>query len=235
MSLLPDGSVFLGTNIFNTVSYAQIPINGVLSKSVLTPNGVISFVNGNVMSLSSNVALTGVFDTPDSILLPNGNVIMIPFTTSNIGMYNGSIYSNIYDTGTSMNWQSGVLAPNGTVILVPWALTANIGIFDPNTFILSNVIQNTVEGSFSSGVLLPCGNIAFTPYNASNVGMFDPKALAYSNSTFVGTDMAKYSSGKLIPSGQVIFTPYMSGTVGIFDTFSPVSREFCLCPYFNKF
>jgi streptogramin lyase len=44
-----------------------------------------------------------------------------------------------------------------------------------------------------------------------------------------------FSGATLLPNGQVVFTPYDSANVGVIDTFSPVSQEFCLSPYFNKF
>jgi hypothetical protein len=57
--------------------------------------------------------------------------------------------------------------------------------------------------------------------------MFDPSSMKYSNSTATG---ARFTGATLVPSGQVIFCPS-----GVFNTMTPVSREFCLAPYLNKF
>jgi streptogramin lyase len=65
--------------------------------------------------------------------------------------------------------------------------------------------------------------------------MFDPVALTYSNSVAAETSGIAFSGATLLPNGQVVFTPYDSANVGVIDTFSPVSQEFCLSPYFNKF
>jgi hypothetical protein len=62
--------------------------------------------------------------------------------------------------------------------------------------------------------------------------MFDPVLLTYSNSSSMGSN---FSGATLVPGGQVIFGPYSSGNVGVLDTMTPVSQEFCLSPYFNKF
>jgi streptogramin lyase len=92
-----------------------------------------------------------------------------------------------------------------------------------------------VTNFFRGGALLPSGNVVFAPGTSANVGMFDPVALTYSNSVATGTSGIAFSGATLLPNGQVVFTPYDSANVGVIDTFAPVSQEFCLSPYFNKF
>jgi hypothetical protein len=70
------------------------------------------------------------------------------------------------------------------------------------------------------------------PFNSANVGMFDTVNLTYSNSTVAG---GSFIGGSLIPDGRVIFCPAASANVGALGTLTPVGREFCLAPYFNKF
>jgi streptogramin lyase len=128
-----------------------------------------------------------------------------------------------------------VLAPDGNVITVPSG--SNIYVINPTSGISTNVgpIAGSVTNLFRGGALLPSGNIVFAPGTSGNVGMFDPVALTYSNSIPTGTSGLAFSGATLLPSGQVVFTPYDSANVGVLDAFAPVSQEFCLAPYFNKF
>jgi hypothetical protein len=66
--------------------------------------------------------------------------------------------------------------------------------------------------------------------------MFDPGALTVSNvqPRAIG-DADGFRGATLVPSGQVVFSPLFVANVGVLNTMVPVSREFCLSPYFNKF
>jgi hypothetical protein len=175
-----------------------------------------------------------------SVLLPNGNVLAASPGSSNVVQYNPStlVGSNLY-VGTA-GFNGLVLAPNGNVIGVPQ--NSNIIVINPSTFTSSNVQVPLSNANctvfFGGGCLIPSGNIVFAPsltstanVGSSNVGMFDPSVLTYSNSTATG---AGFTGATLVPSGQVIFCPGKSN-LGVFDTLTPVSREFCLSPYLNKF
>ena len=159
-------------------------------------------------------------------LLPNGNVIIPSPGTANVMQFDPVSlgYSNIY-IGTE-GFSSLTLAPNGNVVGTP--VTSNIIVVNPSSGVSSNI---TTGAALSSGVLLPTSNIIFTS-QTSNGGMFDPSTLQYSNATQI---TGSFSSAKLIPKGQVVFTPYNSANVGLLYTMTPVSREFCMSPYFNKF
>jgi hypothetical protein len=183
------------------------------------------------------------------VLLPNGNVVMSPLSTGgNIGMYNSysfaaSGFTNVGPIASSGTWESASLAPNGNVIFPP-ASSTNVVVYNP-TFVsspigtggFSNVQLGAIGGSnyFQGSALLPSGNVIFCPADASNVGMFDPAALTYSNCAAVGTASAKFYGCTLVPSGQVVFTPSVSANVGVLNTMVPASKEFCLNPIFNKF
>jgi hypothetical protein len=187
------------------------------------------------------------------VLLPNGNVVMSPLTTGgNIGMYNSyslsvTGFTNVGPIGTGSTWESASLAPNGNVVFAPSSSSTslNVVVYNP-TFVsnpigaggFSNVVTNLATGSlnyFQGSVLLPSGNVIFCPADASNVGMFDPSALQYSNCTPVSAATGKFYGCTLIPDGRVVFTPASSANVGVLSTIAPASREFCLSPIFNKF
>jgi hypothetical protein len=164
-------------------------------------------------------------------LLTNGNVIVPSPGTANVIQFDpvGLISSNIVVGADGFN--SLTLAPNGNVIGTP--MNSNIIVINPITRKSSNINTQT-QTSFGGACLLPSGNIIFTPTMTitANVGMFDPVALAYSNSAASG---GNFSGATLIPTGQVVFCPSGSANVGLLDTLTPTSSEFCLSPYFNKF
>jgi hypothetical protein len=184
-------------------------------------------------------------------LLPNGNVVMSPLSTgANIGMYNtyslsASGFTNVGPIASSGTWESATLAPNGNVIFPP-ASSTNVVVYNP-TFVSSPItaggFSNVPIGFgaigagnyFQGSTLLPSGNVIFVPADASNVGMFDPGALRYSNCAAVSLLVEKFFGCTLVPSGQVVFVPAASANVGVLSTMIPAPREFCLSPYFNKF
>jgi len=152
--------------------------------------------------------------------------------TSNVIQYNPSNQtgSNIY-VGTA-GFNGLVLAANGNIIGVPQ--NSNILSINPSNFTSSNITLPRANVTFfGGGCLTPSGNIIFAPsltlaanVGSSTVGMFDPGALTFSESTDTGVG---FTGATLIPNGQVVFCPS-----GVFDTMTPVPSEFCLSPYFNK-
>jgi hypothetical protein len=186
------------------------------------------------------------------VLLPNGNVAMAPLTGAagmNIGMYNtyslsATAYTNVGPVASTGSWESAVLAPNGNVIFAP-SISSNIIVYNPSvvssplaTSAYTNIAAPAKSGgtfSFFGSVLLPNGNIICVPADSRNVGMIDPLALTYSNSTPVGGLTTKFFGGSLTVSGQVVFAPASAANVGIINTMVPAPQEFCMNPLFNKF
>ena len=190
----------------------------------------------------AQASLTGYYQAPrlqqGACLLPNGNVIIPSPGTANVIQFDpvGLAASNI-TVGTD-GFSSLILTPNGNVIGVPQ--NSNILVINPSTFISSNVQVPQSNANcmsfFNAGCLMPSGNIIFAPsvtltanVGSSNAIVFDPGSLTFSNSTSIGSS---FTSATLVQSGQVIFG---GANVGIYDTMTPVSTEFCMSPYFNKF
>ena len=168
-------------------------------------------------------------------------------------MYNSYSFSTsgfsnvgpIAPLSSQATWESASLAPNGNVIFAPSSAT-NVVVYNPAIVSspigvggFSNVPMGfgTLGGGnyFQGSALLPSGNVVFCPADASNVGMFDPVALQYSNCVSVGVLTGKFFGCTLVPDGRVVFTPAASANVGVLSTLAPVVREFCLSPMFNKF
>ena len=108
---------------------------------MLTPNGNVVFV-----PVSSNVGVwnpsAGTFSNVSTgapassfrggVLLPTGNVVLVPQTSANVGLINGTTraYSNV--TGSVGGFSGGVLVPDGRVVFVP-NTAANVGILETVT------------------------------------------------------------------------------------------------------
>jgi hypothetical protein len=171
-----------------------------------------------------------------SLLLPSGAVAFGTPGTSNLMQFNPVALTSSNITIGTDGYSGLVLAPNGNIVAVP--TTGNVVSISTSA---SNVGPVTGGGAnvsswFQGGALLPSGNIMFTPGTSANVGLFDPVAMTFSNSTQVGSNsFVKFSGSTLLPSGQVVLIPSGAANVGVLDTMTPALPEFCLSPYVNKF
>lgn len=174
-----------------------------------------------------------------SLLLPPGNVVFSQPGSSNVTQFNPITLAQSNIVIGSDGYNGLVLAPNGNVITVP--TTRNVVSISTTSSSASNIGPvtgggTTVSSWFQGGVLLPSGNVMFTPGFSANVGLFDPVALTFSNSTQVGSATTiKFSGSTLLPSGQVVMVPSAAANVGLLDSMTPAPPEFCLSPYVNKF
>ena len=174
-------------------------------------------------------------------LLPNGNIIVpYPGTSNIIQLDPVSLGASNIIVGTA-GFNGLTLAPNGNVIGTP--LNSNIIVINPSKFTSSNVnlpSGNAQTQTFYGGACLSSsGNIIFASsltltanVGTSNVGMYDPIAGSFSNSTPTGSG---FSGATLHPSGQIVFSPTGPGaSVGVLSTMVPAQPEFCRSPYFNR-
>jgi len=231
-SFLP-GANFVGAVLDPTGNVTMMPYS--VNSNVGTYNPVLNTYS-NIVRVGNDGVIYG------AVLLPNGNVVGVPATNSNIIQYNPltnpPTVSNSFNLGGSGTGKffGGVLAPNGNVIMIPnsGVATSNVGVFNPTTLAYSNIITNTGTTAFVGGVLLPTGNVIMAPLNTSNIGMFDTVSLTYSNCALTGTTNG-FTGATLLPDGRVVFVPYNSANVGVLSTFTPAPVEFCKAPYFNKY
>ena len=155
------------------------------------------------------------------VLAPNGKIILVPFHSPVIGIYDP--ITNIYNDGPGHGqgeegaFIGGVLAPNGKIILVP-NTSPNVGIYDPITNSYDNGAEHEKEGSaFLGGVLAPNGKIIFVPNNSEYVGIYDPITDSYNDGAEHVQEDVPFFGGVLAPNGKIIFVPYNSPFIGIYD------------------
>jgi len=150
-----------------------------------------------------------------AILTPSGNVVFVPLSSSNIGVYNPSAltFANVVAPGGS--YAGAVLDPLGNVVMVPANSSSNIGTFNHLLGTFSNITGTKCDGSFSGAVILPNGNVICVPNTNSNVVQFNPINQTFSNSVNLGG--GNFSGGVLTPFGNVVFVPGTSSNVGVFQ------------------
>ena len=195
--------------------------------------------NGGTAKNSAYSSGTGL--QQGACLLTNGNVIVPYPGTANVIQFNPvTLAASNLIVGTA-GFNGLTLAPNGNVIGTP--MNSNIIVINPSNFTSSNLnvpSSNANTQTFYGGACLSAtGNIIFAPsltitanVGTSNVGMYDPVAGSFSNSTPTG---AGFTGATLMPSGKIIFTPG-SGSVnaGVYGLMNPIDSTFCASPYFNK-
>jgi alpha-tubulin suppressor-like RCC1 family protein len=161
----------------------------------------------------------------DSILLPDGRLIFVPYNAPNVGIFNSS--TNTFSLGAIISpegeakYAGGVLLPNGLIVFVPYS-AANIGIYNPfeNTFsVLTGNLTDT--NKYYGGVLLQNGYVLFVPNNSQSIGIYNPYEQTYTTrqtDLLIGNN--KFRGGVLCPDGKVVFVPKISKYVGVYDYFT---------------
>ena len=196
---------------------------------------------GNSGSTNKSAYSSGTGLQQGACLLTNGNVIVPYPGTANVIQFNPvTLAASNLIVGTD-GFNGLTLTPNGNVIGTP--MNSNIIVINPSNFTSSNLnipSSNANTQTFYGGACLSAtGNIIFAPsltitanVGTSKVGMYDPVAGSFSNSTPTG---AGFTGATLMPSGKIIFTPG-SGSVnaGVYGLMNPIDSTFCASPYFNK-
>ena len=161
-----------------------------------------------------------------AVVAPNGNIILVPYNSTNIGIYDPTTknYSNGPAHGRGSGaFMGGVLAPNGNIILVPFNSIA-VGIYNPITNNYSDIaLHGQGATAFHGGVLAPNGNIILVPFNSTNIGIYDPTTHIYIPGATHGRGSGAFIGGVLAPNGNIILVPFNSTVVGIYD---PITNNY---------
>lgn len=204
----PANSAFIQNWISATCNAASQPSDGWW---VTAPVAVF----GNVVS-----GPKGSNDYCGGVMLPDGRVLFVPSSASNVGIFNPAdrTFTAVSPVGLSSGankYRGGVLAPNGNVIFVPFQ-TNNVGVYNPVTSVFSNIgPYNVVTNGFEGGVLARNGKVILVPRESANIGIFDHTALTMSNLAIQGTNQTGFIGGVLLPNGNVALIPANSRNVGM--------------------
>jgi hypothetical protein len=160
------------------------------------------------------------------VLLPNGNVCMVPTNSTHIGIYNptNNTYTNGFNFtgggGPSAAFEGGFLLPNGNVIFAP-RNSPNIGIYNPisNVYTAGPAHGQSGDTAFMGGVLLPNGNALLVPYNSAYIGIYNTYQGTFTLGAAhgLGASAGAFQRGVLLPNGNVVLIPYNSSYIGIYN------------------
>jgi hypothetical protein len=241
--LLPDGRVAFAPATGTYIGIFNPTTNAFISYSIATSNQYRHCAltpKGNVCLVPNTGTNIGIFNpntnTYSSILLgaaggytygglhPNGN-IYLSGNAGNLGVYNEStgLFSSITTVNSSANgW---VLTKDGNICLVK----------DPpvvyNPFTNTSVTGPSLGGGISGGCLLPDGRIFFGGPGKYRI---------WNQDTGLGPSLSTPTNAAglgfiILPTGQVIPNPVdIANGLPIYTGYNrPVSKEFCLHPFFN--
>ena len=165
---------------------------------------------------------TGASDFSGAVFVPDGSVVFVPQNASNAGIWNQQGFTLVPTTG---KFTGGVLTPQGNVVMVPSSTTGSIGLFNPalRTFSTFGPVTN-ITNPWAGGVLTPDGNVVMIPQTTTNVGVFSPSTLTFTNVSAT----SGFFGGVLVPNGNVIMVPNSSSVpVGVYN---PVTQGFTTVP-----
>ena len=136
------------------------------------------------------------------VLLPDGRVVFIPQSSSNVGIFytSNNTYTNAVSIGTQYN--GGCLLPDGRVAICPYS---------PTTWALYNPVNNTVaqygtvpaNSQFVSCVLGADGNAYTIGVGTGYIGIFNPTT--NTASIFPTGLNPQGNKGVLMPDGRIIW------------------------------
>ena len=176
---------------------------------------------------TGNVSTGGLSGYSGSVLLPDGRVLFVPQTATNIGVFNSAtgLFSTVNVPGLPTGFRGAVLTPNGNVTFVPYN-SSNTVTINPVNYTFTNTAVGGPGATFQGGVLTPTGSVVFIPRASANVGVFNPVSLTYSNVGPVGSSGGSYGGGCLIPNGNIVMC---NGPLSNLVQFNPVNSTWTNC------
>jgi hypothetical protein len=173
------------------------------------------------------------------VLLPNGNILRVPYNAPSASIYNPNLNSSSFVPGTypgSSAYVTGVLTADGKVFCIPYSATKG-RIFDPvnNT---SSILSPTFPGSsaYLGGCLMPDGKVLMTPSNQTKPGIYDPATDTYTTSSTIWHSATfAYGGATMMRDGRIFCCPLNERKARIW-TEQRVNQldTFTLSSYLNK-
>ena len=213
-------------NSSTILSYFQKILNTVTPTAGVSPFWASGYSYGATLAHGQSY-ISGIIDGPyfsGGVLLPNGNVCLVPTNSSTIAIYNPNtntcISGGAHGISGSYLFFSGVLLPNGTVIFIPLN-SVNFGIYNylapiATAFTLG-IAHNLGADSFAGGILLPNGNVLCVPYNGSYIGIYNSTSNSFTVGPAHGQGSSAFIGAVLLPNGNVVLVPLNSANIGIYN------------------
>ena len=251
-----NGQAYANTNgscILRYTTAVQGPSHGfgytAFEKGIMLPNGLILCIP-SFPSVTSRQGYLGLYNSASNtfalgpkigntarpimsaVLLPNGDVITIPYMHTHIGKYDytTNTYTNLcaLPTDTGNYFYGSVLMQDGNIMLVPYT-RRNIGIYNvaSNTFTVGpQVVSTNINNySFEKGQILPNGKVLLIPCYSKVFGIYDPVTNTYSDGpahNLPGANNYFNGGSLLLPNGKVMMVPRRDSAssnscIGLYD------------------
>jgi len=182
---------------------------------------VAEIFNPLTQSTESFGTFPGLNAFAGGILLPNGNVYIIPWASTEARIVDVNTYTVTTPTGTftsgSAGYYGGTMMNNGELFLSPHNATEAF-VYDYRTDASFSVPGYPGLGAYLGCVLLPNGKVLSIPYNTTRGRIYDPTTRSLSlTSAIFGSGQALYYGGCLLPSGEVFCIPHNSTSAAIYN------------------
>lgn len=162
----------------------------------------------------------GAFAFRGAVFAGNGKVILTPYNSDYIG-----IYDPVEDTYTrgpahgmgNYAFADGILLADGRILFCP-LFSSRIGLYDPdtNTFELG-AAHGGPTNAYVSPIQLPSGKVILTPREHRNVGIYDPETDTFSTGPYWSGGVPIFGYGVLLGNGKILFVPDLAGRFMLFD------------------
>lgn len=148
------------------------------------------------------------------VLMPNGNVLLVPYTATSIKIFNPYTYeiTDRSDLGVVTGYRSGTLMSNGEILLHPYTATSILA-YNTTTGAIRTVGATGAYTGFYGGVLLPNGDAMLIPRLAT-------KIYTYNYTTDIVSAKANatgYQGGTLMANGDVLLIPFAAANLATYN------------------
>jgi hypothetical protein len=154
--------------------------------------------------------------------LSDGRVVMFPYYSADIGVYNPTSNSITFCAhgggGGGRAYTGGCVVNDNLVVLAPTLNSTTVGRYNPsnNTF-SAGVAHGQGSNAFSGAVKLNNGNVVLIPASSQNICIYNPTNNTIQAVCNVGVGNAKYWGGELLSDGRVLFYTYANKYPAIFN------------------
>lgn len=171
-------------------------------------------------------ATTAVDKFYGSIILPDNNILFIPYSKNVVGLYNPT--TNVYTDGVavptgSARYRGGCFHPQtGLAVFAP-LLSPTIGIYDFKTGQFRQGPNLGASPGYHGAVVSSLtGKVILIPGTSTTVGIYDPITDTFTTgAAHGGTTTTYFSGGEELPDGNILLIPYSAGS---FKIYNPVTN-----------
>lgn len=182
----------------------------------------------------------GIYAFWQNVILPNGRVVICPFNSRNVGLYDP--LTREYTNGPRHNltgiaspsaahgvYCGAILLADGRVLFTPWDAPFT-GVYDPVADTLINVPSDSGVGSrggaYWGGCQIADGRVVLASCLSAMLGLFDPATNTFTQGPSHGRGIsnAAFCDAVALPNGLVLLVPYWGGNPRRLALYNPATN-----------